>query len=117
MDVVLCMNLYGDVLSDLAAEAVGGLGMALSGCFGDRRAYFELVHGSAPDIAGRSIANPTATILSSVMMLEHMGLGADAARLEAAVARVYRDAKHLTRDQSGTVTTRELCRAVLDALR
>jgi isocitrate/isopropylmalate dehydrogenase len=90
MDVVLCMNLYGDVLSDLAAEAAGGLGMAPSGCFGDRWAYFESVHGSAPDIAGRSIANPTATILSSVIMLEHMGLDAEAARLEAAVARLSR---------------------------
>jgi isocitrate/isopropylmalate dehydrogenase len=117
MDVVLCMNLYGDVLSDLAAEAAGGLGMAPSGCFGDRWAYFESVHGSAPDIAGRSIANPTATILSSVMMLEHMGLAAEASRLEAAVTRVYADGKHLTRDQGGTATTRELCRAVLDALR
>jgi isocitrate/isopropylmalate dehydrogenase len=87
MDVVLCMNLYGDVLSDLAAEAAGGLGMAPSGCFGDRWAYFESVHGSAPDIAARAIANPTATILSSVMMLEHMGLDAEARRLEAAVAR------------------------------
>lgn len=117
MDVVLCMNLYGDVLSDLAAEAAGGLGMAPSGCFGDRWAYFESVHGSAPDIAGRSIANPTATILSSVMMLEHMGFDAEASRLEAAVARVYADGKHLTRDQGGTATTKELCRAVLDALR
>jgi isocitrate dehydrogenase (NAD+) len=117
MDVVLCMNLYGDVLSDLAAEAAGGLSMAPSGCFGDRWAYFESVQGSAPDIAGRSIANPTATILSSVMMLEHMGLDAEAARLEAAVTRVYREGKHLTRDQDGTATTNEMCRAVLDALR
>ncbi|MBI2156329.1 MAG: hypothetical protein HYU26_05390 [Candidatus Rokubacteria bacterium] len=107
MDVVLCMNLYGDILSDLAAEAAGGLGMAPSGCFGDRWAYFESVHGSAPDIAGQAIANPTATIL---------GLAAEAGRLEAAVARVYRDGRRLTRDQGGTATTREFCKAVLEAL-
>src|SRR5262249_34873156 len=102
MDVVLCMNLYADILSDLGAETAGGLGLAPSGCFGDRWAYFESVHGSAPDIAGRGIANPTATIRSAAMMLDHMGLGADAARLEAAVARVYHDATTLTPDQGGT---------------
>ncbi len=116
MDVVLCMNLYGDILSDLAAEAAGGLGIAPSGCFGDKWAYFESVHGSAPDIAGHGIANPTATILSSAMMLEHMGLTAEAERLEAAVARVYREGKHLTRDQGGTATTKEFCKATLAAL-
>jgi len=116
MDVVLAMNLYGDILSDLAAELAGGLGIAPSGCFGDRWAYFESVHGSAPDIAGRGIANPTATILSSVMMLEHMGLADEARRLEAGVARVYREGRHLTRDQGGTATTKEFCQAVLKAL-
>jgi isocitrate/isopropylmalate dehydrogenase len=116
MDVVLCMNLYGDILSDLAAEAAGGLGIAPSGCFGDRWAYFESVHGSAPDIAGQAIANPTATILSAAMMLEHMGLAAEAERVEAAVARVYRDGRRLTRDQGGTATTGEFCKAVLEAL-
>ncbi|MGH7275444.1 MAG: isocitrate/isopropylmalate dehydrogenase family protein [Candidatus Rokuibacteriota bacterium] len=117
MDVVLCMNLYGDILSDLAAEAAGGLGIAPSGCFGDRWAYFESVHGSAPDITGQGIANPSATILSAAMMLEHMGLGSDAERLEAAVARVYREGKHLTRDQGGTATTKEFCKATLEAFR
>ena len=74
MDVVLCMNMYGDILSDLGAETAGGLGLAPSGCFGDDGwAYFESVHGSAPDIAGRGIANPTATILSAALMLDHMG--------------------------------------------
>lgn len=115
MDVVLAMNLYGDILSDLAAEAAGGLGIAPSGCFGDGWAYFEAVHGSAPDIAGKGIANPTATILSAAMMLEHMGLGAEAERLERAVARVYRAGKVLTRDQGGTATTKEFCQAVLAA--
>ena len=116
MDVVLCMNLYGDILSDLAAEAAGGLGIAPSGCFGDHWAYFESVHGSAPDIAGKGIANPTATILSSAMMLEHMGLTAEAEQLETAVARVYRDGKVLTGDQGGRATTKEFCQAVRAAL-
>ena len=115
MDVVLCMNLYGDILSDLAAEVAGGLGMAPSGCFGDGWAYFESVHGSAPDIAGRGIANPTATLLSAAMMLDHAGLPAEAERLEAAVARVYRDGKHLTADQGGTARTRDMAQAVLAA--
>ena len=118
MDVVLCMNLYGDILSDLGAETAGGLGLAPSGNFGDDGwAYFESVHGSAPDIAGRGIANPTATILSAALMLEHMGLGADAQRLEAAVGRVYRDGKTLTPDQGGTATTRAMAQAVLAAYR
>jgi len=116
MDVVLCMNLYGDILSDLAAEGAGGLGIAPSGCFGDRWAYFESVHGSAPDIAGHGIANPTATILSAAMMLDHMGLADEAQRLEAAVALVYREGRHLTRDQGGAATTREFCKAALEAL-
>jgi 3-isopropylmalate dehydrogenase len=117
MDVLLCMNLYGDILSDLGAETVGGLGLAPSGNFGDQWAYFESVHGSAPDIAGRSIANPTATLLSAAMMLDHVGFGEEAARLEGAVARVYRDGKTLTPDQGGTATTRELAQAVLAAYR
>ena len=117
MDVVLTMNLYGDILTDLAGETVGGLGMAPSGCFKDGWAYFESVHGSAPDIAGRGIANPTGCILSAVMMLEHMGLASEAAALEAAVARVYREGKTLTADQGGKASTKEFGRAVLEAYR
>ncbi len=118
MDVVLCMNLYGDILSDLGAETAGGLGLAPSGNFGDDGwAYFESVHGSAPDIAGKGIANPTATILSAALMLEHMGMGAEAQRLEAAVGRIYRDGKALTPDQGGTAKTREMAQAVLAAYR
>src|SRR5206468_622112 len=84
MDVVLCMNQYGDILSDLGSETAGGLGLVPSGNFGDGWAYFEPVHGSAPDIAGRGIANPTATLLSAALMLEHVGLGPEAGRLQAA---------------------------------
>ena len=117
MDVVLAMNLYGDILSDLGAEVAGGLGLAPSACYGPNWAYFESVHGSAPDIAGRGIANPTATILSAAMMLEHVGLAAEGARLEAAVGAVYRDGARLTVDQGGKATTKEFCQAVLSALR
>ena len=118
MDVVLCMNLYGDILSDLGAETAGGLGLAPSANFGDDGwAYFESVHGSAPDIAGRGIANPTATILSAALMLEHVGLGAEAQRLQAAVGRVYRDGKTLTPDQGGAAKTKEMAQAVLAAYR
>src|SRR5258707_8829971 len=117
MDVVLCMNLYGDILSDLGAETAGGLGLAPSANFGDNWAYFESVHGSAPDIAGKGIANPTATILSAALMLEHMGLPAEAQRLEAAVARVYRDGKVLTPDQGGSARTRDMAQAGLAAYR
>jgi len=117
MDVVVCMNQYGDILSDVAAEIAGGLGVAPSGNFGDGWAYFESVHGSAPDIAGQGIANPTATILSAALMLDHLGLAAEAARLERALARVYRDGKMLTPDQRGTATTRQMAAAVLAAYR
>jgi isocitrate/isopropylmalate dehydrogenase len=117
MDVVLCMNLYGDILSDLGAETAGGLGLAPSGNLGDGWAYFESVHGSAPDIAGRGIANPTATILSAALMLEHMGLAAEAERLQSAVGRIYADGKSLTPDQGGTASTRDMARAVLAAYR
>jgi 3-isopropylmalate dehydrogenase len=117
MDVVLCMNLYGDILSDLGAETAGGLGLAPSANFGDGWAYFESVHGSAPDIAGQGIANPTATILSAALMLEHLGLGAEAERLQAAVGRIYREGKVLTPDQGGTARTRDMAQAVLAAYR
>ena len=118
LDVVVCMNQYGDILSDVAAEVAGGLGVAPSANFGDDGwAYFESVHGSAPDIAGKGIANPTGTLLSAALMLEHLGLDAEAARLEAAVARVYRDGKALTPDQRGTSSTKEMTAAVLAAYR
>jgi isocitrate/isopropylmalate dehydrogenase len=118
MDVVVAMNQYADILSDIAGEVAGGLGVAPSGNFGDDGwAYFESVHGSAPDIAGRGIANPTATILSAALMLDHLGLASEAARLEAALARVYRDGKALTPDQGGTATTRQMAAEVLAAYR
>jgi 3-isopropylmalate dehydrogenase len=117
-DVLVCMNQYGDILSDVAGEVAGGLGVAPSANHGDGGwAYFESVHGSAPDIAGRGIANPTATLLSCVLMLDHLGLASEAGRLEAAVARVYRDGKALTPDQGGSAGTKEMTAAVLAAYR
>jgi isocitrate/isopropylmalate dehydrogenase len=112
LDVVVLPNLYGDVLSDLAAGVIGGLGLAPSGCYGDAYAYFEPAHGSAPDLAGRGIINPTATILSAAMMLGHLGFAEAAARLERALGRVFAAGRALTPDQGGTASTTEFCAAV-----
>ena len=116
LDVVVLPNLYGDVLSDAAAALVGGLGLAPSGCYGERHAYFESAHGSAPDIAGRGIANPTATLLSAAMMLEHLDLADAGAALRTAVDRVYATGRDLTPDQGGSRSTREFADAVVAAL-
>ena len=116
MDVVLCMNLYGDILSDLAAETAGGLGLAPSGCFGDGWAYFESVHGSAPDIAGRGIANPMATMLAGSMMLDFLGETAAAALLDRAVVQVLTDRRGLTPDLGGTGTTKTVTAEVVAEL-
>jgi isocitrate/isopropylmalate dehydrogenase len=112
LDVVVLPNLYGDVLSDAAAGLIGGLGLAPSGCYGDSYAYFESAHGTAPDIAGRNIINPTATILSAAMMLRHLGYAEAANRLESGVERVYADGRVLTPDQGGRASTTEFCAAV-----
>lgn len=116
LDVVLLPNLYGDVLSDLGAGTIGGMGLAPSGCYGDDFAYFESAHGTAPDIAGRHIINPTATLLSAVMMLEWLGLDAPAGRLDRALRRVYEDGRNLPVDQGGTASTDEVAAAVIDEL-
>jgi isocitrate/isopropylmalate dehydrogenase len=105
-------NLYGDILSDEAAALVGGLGVAPSGCFGDSYAYFESVHGSAPDIAGQNIINPTAVLLSAKMMLEHLGFEADAQRLESAIEATYKAGRVLTPDQGGSAHTGDFCNEV-----
>ena len=112
LDVVVLPNLYGDILSDEAAALVGGLGVAPSGCYGDDYAYFESVHGSAPDIMGQHVINPTATLLSAKLMLEHLGHNDAAARLEAAIMTTYREGTVLTPDQGGNAHTEEFCEAV-----
>ena len=115
-DVVVMPNQYGDILSDAAGGLLGSLGLAASGCYGDGYAYFEPAHGTAPDIAGRNIVNPTATLLSAAMMLDYLGLASAAERLEAAVACVYAAGSALTPDQGGSASTTEFCAAVAKAL-
>lgn len=116
LDVVLLPNLYGDVLSDEGAGTIGGLGLAASGCYGDDWAYFESVHGSAPDIMGKHVINPTATLLSAVMLLDYLDLGAHARRLERAIEVTYAEGKHLTPDQGGGASTEEFAEAVVAQL-
>ncbi len=115
-DVLLLPNLYGDVMSDLAAGLVGGLGVVPSANIGDECAMFEAVHGTAPDIAGKGLANPTALLMSSVLMLDHLGNRPAAKRIEDALERVYREAKHTTRDVGGKAGTNEFADAVIAAL-
>ena len=116
-DVIVTSNMFGDILADEAGEMVGGLGIAPSACLGGRKPYFEPVHGSAPDIAGQGIVNPTAMILSAKMMLDYLGMKEEALGLEAAVARVYQEKKYLTPDQGGKATTKEFAEAVLKKIR
>ncbi|XP_051690610.1 isocitrate dehydrogenase [NAD] subunit alpha, mitochondrial isoform X3 [Oryctolagus cuniculus] len=118
-DVLVMPNLYGDILSDLCAGLIGGLGVTPSGNIGANGvAIFESVHGTAPDIAGKDMANPTALLLSAVMMLRHMGLFDHAARIEAACFATIKDGKSLTKDLGGNATcsdfTEEICRRVKD---
>jgi len=115
-DVLLLPNLYGDIVSDLAAGLVGGLGVVPGANMGERHAVFEAVHGSAPDIAGHGVANPTALISSAILMLRHLGEGAAANRLQKSVAGVYREGKYLTRDVGGSATTAEFAQALIDHL-
>lgn len=116
LDVVVLPNLYGDILSDAAAGLIGGLGLAPSGCYGDDYAYFEAVHGSAPDIKGLGIINPTATLLSAEMMLNYLGCSSAAGRLRGAISKVYAQGRTLTPDQGGRATARDFCAAVIDNL-
>ncbi len=111
-DVCVMPNLYGDIMSDGAAGLIGGLGLAPSGCYGDDYAYFESAHGTAPDIAGQNIINPTATLLSAVMMLEHLGFDEAGRRLHDAIAAVYAAGDVLTPDQGGSASTTDFCDAV-----
>jgi 3-isopropylmalate dehydrogenase len=122
-DVVVLENMFGDILSDLGAATVGGLGMAPSGDIGDRLALFQPCHGSAPDIAGKGVANPIAAILSAGMMCGWLGVQhrdpvvtRAAGRIEAAVARALADPRTHTRDIGGTASTRTCADAVIDAL-
>lgn len=111
-DVIVAPNVAGDLLSDVGAGSVGGLGMAPSGCYGDGVSYFEPVHGTAPDIAGEGVINPTATLLSGAMCLEYVEEGDAAATLRAAVEGVYAETDVRTPDLSGGASTTEFVDAV-----
>ncbi len=115
-DVIVLPNLYGDILSDAAAGLAGGLGVAPSGCYGESYAYFESAHGTAPDIAGQNIINPTATLLSGAMLLEYLGFEAEGGGLRRAIDAVYADGAILTQDQGGHSSTTEFCAAVERAM-
>ncbi|KAF4345195.1 isocitrate dehydrogenase (NAD) [Fusarium beomiforme] len=116
-DKVLVMpNLYGDILSDMCAGLIGGLGLTPSGNIGDECSIFEAVHGSAPDIAGKNLANPTALLLSSIMMLRHMGLTEHASRIETAIFDTLAEGKALTGDLGGKAKTNEYAAAIISRL-
>ncbi len=115
-DVLLLPNLYGDVVSDLCAGLVGGLGLVPGANFGENCAVFEAVHGSAPDIAGKGLANPTALILSAILMLRHLNQNPVADRIERAIHRVYDQGRSLTRDVGGSASTEQFTSAVIAAL-
>lgn len=112
-DILLLPNLYGDIVSDLAAGLVGGLGVVPGANMGDGHAVFEAVHGSAPDIAGKGIANPTALMLSAAMMLAHLEERDAAARLHGAIEKAYAGRDHLTPDVGGRASTTEFTDAVI----
>jgi isocitrate dehydrogenase (NAD+) len=115
-DMLLLENLYGDIVSDLCAAFVGGLGLVPGANFGHECAIFEAVHGSAPDIAGRGVANPTALLRSGILMLRHLGEQDAADVVKYAVHAVYRESKHITRDMGGTASTSEFADAVIAAM-
>jgi 3-isopropylmalate dehydrogenase len=122
-DVVVTTNQFGDILTDIGAGLVGGLGLAPGLCVGEKQAMAQATHGSAPDIAGRNIANPYAMIMSGQMLLAWLGrkrnepkASAGARRIEAAVKAVIADGKHLTPDLGGKASTREMGDAIAAAV-
>jgi isocitrate dehydrogenase (NAD+) len=116
LDVIVTENLYGDILSDLGAGLVGGLGIVPGANIGEAGAVFEAVHGSAPDIAGQGIANPTALVQSAILMLFHIGESVAAKKIEKALLAVYRRGDTKTRDLGGKATTEEFTRALCEEI-
>src|SRR5262247_2855522 len=116
-DVLLLENLYGDIISDLAAGLVGGLGVVPGANIGELGSVFEAVHGSAPDIAGKNIANPTALLQTAVMMLRHLGERAAADLIERALLQVFKEGKIRTRDLGGNASTTEYTEAIVASMR
>jgi isocitrate dehydrogenase (NAD+) len=115
-DLLVLENLYGDIVSDLCAGLIGGLGLAPGANIGEQGAVFEAVHGSAPDIAGQGVANPTAILLSATIMLSHIGEYDAAQRIEKAMLDVFAEGKVLTRDLGGTAKTNEFARAIVEKI-
>ncbi|MEO8601594.1 MAG: isocitrate/isopropylmalate family dehydrogenase, partial [bacterium] len=115
-DVLLLENLYGDIVSDLCAGLVGGLGLVPGANLGNRVAIFEAVHGTAPDIAGKGLANPIAATLSAALMLDHLGETGAARRIRRAVEKVVAGKKTLTRDLGGRASSAQITEAISKAL-
>lgn len=115
-DVIVTTNLFGDIISDLCAGLVGGLGMAPGANIGSKCAIFEAVHGSAPDIAGQNLANPSSVILASIQMLEHLEMHDEARRIRAALSDVIASGDRTTRDLGGSHGTTDFTQAILDRL-
>jgi isocitrate dehydrogenase (NAD+) len=115
-DMLLMENLYGDILSELCSGLVGGVAVVPGANIGDDCAVFEAVHGSAPDLAGKNVANPTGLVMSSVMMLRHIGEQEAADRIQGAIFDVLAERKTLTPDLGGTATTTEMAEAVIGRL-
>ena len=115
-DILLCENLYGDIVSDLCAGLIGGLGLVPGANIGEKGAVFEAVHGSAPDIAGKGVANPTALLQSAILMLRHIEERDAADATEKAMLKVFEEGKVRTRDVGGTATTDEFADAVIEKL-
>lgn len=115
-DVIVTTNLFGDILSDLCAGLVGGLGMAPGANIGKTCAIFEAVHGSAPDIAGKNLANPTSVILAAIQMLEYLGMAEKANNIRRAITEVIESGDRTTRDLGGTHGTSDFTQAVLERL-
>lgn len=116
LDVVVLSNEHGDILADVASGSIGGLGLSPSACYGEHYAYFEPVHGSAPDLVGKGVINPTAMLLSGAMLLAYVGYSDQAQRLKAAIAQVYQEGVCLPIDQGGHASTEEFVSALLARL-
>jgi isocitrate dehydrogenase (NAD+) len=115
-DIIVTTNLYGDIVSDLAAGLIGGLGLTPSGNYGESASVFEAVHGTAPDIAGRDLANPTALLLSAVMMLKHVGMNDSAHKIEKSLEKIWKEKTKLTGDLGGKATCSQFTNSVIEGL-
>lgn len=116
-DVMVLENLYGDIVSDLCAGLIGGLGLAPGANIGEQGAVFEAVHGSAPDIAGQGIANPTAIMMSAIIMLRHIGEMDAATRMENALMETFEEGKVRTKDLGGTASTADFASTIIEKMR